>query len=272
MFRILVLASTAMYSVQSRRFIIIKCITNRCRRSDGEWKITSRVCKDAIWSYSNVLNSLMYHLDEKHFFQDWEVGCTHCGKILKTSGLYDSELAFSKLERQITDHFLDLDCPKYDDRPAIEALHVDLPEVESQEVPTTCPICQDLFVYPYVLGCHHLFCMECLHNVLKNLPVGNKTCPLCREKVEVETIEFEVEVDMAAWSVAAKLEQSDPGSEDLAHYWKRRHAWAAEGWAYRRINWADDLAHHPGPTYDFWERDRRRRLSSSELKRRLQGP
>jgi hypothetical protein len=44
-----------------------------------------------------------------------------------------------------------------------------------------CPICQDVFNYPYALLCGHVFCHGCISEWLKH----NRTCPECRVNVEL---------------------------------------------------------------------------------------
>ncbi len=44
-----------------------------------------------------------------------------------------------------------------------------------------CPICQDVFNYPYALMCGHVFCHGCITEWLKH----QRTCPECRKMVDM---------------------------------------------------------------------------------------
>ena len=44
-----------------------------------------------------------------------------------------------------------------------------------------CPICQEVFSYPYALLCGHVFCKGCIDEWLRH----QHTCPECRERVDM---------------------------------------------------------------------------------------
>ena len=46
-----------------------------------------------------------------------------------------------------------------------------------------CPICQDVFNYPYALMCGHVFCKNCISEWLGK----NRTCPECRTHVDMRS-------------------------------------------------------------------------------------
>jgi hypothetical protein len=44
----------------------------------------------------------------------------------------------------------------------------------------TCTVCLEPFEWPVVTGCCHIFCRECVHEVIASKRAGGGLCPICR--------------------------------------------------------------------------------------------
>jgi hypothetical protein len=96
----------------------------------------------------------------------------------------------------------------------------------------TCAICRDLFVSPFVLGCSHTFCGDCLHSWLAR----KAQCPNCRAAVAAPPLPNRG-LDNIARVLAARGAGASPGARQ-----ERLAAWRAVEAAVQR-EWERGLRH-----------------------------